>query len=164
MNGRRLLINEIFKLQNDAEKGIHYAVRASVQLDDGEKFDSNFSFVVNSPPKKSALNGSCHVVPTEGQAISTDFLITCSGWHDTDKPLTYEFRYQDRYGMVMIQVGSSNKVTTKLPVGKATDDYELVLEALVGDSYKDFTAARLLVKVQDKSQGAFIWDDRDQYH
>ncbi|XP_078350860.1 sperm receptor for egg jelly-like [Oculina patagonica] len=148
MNSQRLLINDISNLQDDTIRNIHYAAKAGVQLNDGEGFNGNFSFVVNSPPKRVAPDASCHVVPTEGEAISTDFLITCSGWHDADKPLTYEFRYQDKYGMVMIQVGSLNNVTTKLPVGEAAEDYALVLEALVGDSYKDFTGTRLLVKVR----------------
>lgn len=148
MNSKRLLINDISKLQDDAIRNFHYAVNAGVQLNDGVEFNGNFSFVVNSPPKRLAPDASCHVVPTEGEAISTDFLITCSGWYDADKPLTYEFRYQDKYGMVMIQVGSLNKVTTKLPVGEAAEDYALVLEALVGDSYQDFTRTQMLVKVQ----------------
>lgn len=147
MNTRRLFINDIFKLQDDTRKDVHYAVKASVKLDDGKEFDGNFSFIVNSPPKRFSPDASCHVVPMEGEAISTDFSITCSGWHDEDKPLTYEFRYQDKYGMVIIQVGSFNKVTTKLPVGEASKEHALVLEALVGDSYQDFTATRLLVKV-----------------
>jgi len=147
MNTRRLLINNIFKLQDDTRKHVHYIVRTSVKLDDGKEFDGNFSFIVNSPPKRLSVDASCYVVPMEGEAISTDFSITCSGWHDEDKPLTYEFTYQDKYGMVMIQAGSLNAVTTKLPVGEATNEYDLLLEVLVGDSYQDFTSTRLLVKV-----------------
>ena len=147
MNTRRLLIHEIFKLQDDTRKHVRYAVKASVKLDCGKEFQGNFSFVVNSPPRRLSVGASCHVVPVEGEAISTDFSITCSGWHDVDKPLTYEFTYQDEYGMVMIQAGSLNKVTTKLPVGDVSKEYALVLEAFVGDSYQDFTSTRLLVKV-----------------
>lgn len=147
MNTRRLLIDEIFKLQDDTRKHVRYAVKASVKLDSGKEFHGNFSFIVNSPPKRFSVGASCHVVPVEGEAISTDFSITCSGWHDVDKPLTYEFTYQDEYGMVMIQAGSLNKVTTKLPVGDPSKEYALILEAFVGDSYKDFTSTRLLVKV-----------------
>lgn len=147
MNTRRLFINDIFKLEDDTRKHVHYAVKASVKLDDEKEFDGNFSFIVNSPPKKFSVDASCHVVPMKGEAISTDFSITCSGWHDADKPLTYEFTYQDKYGMVIIQAGSLNTVTTKLPVGEASNKYELLLEVLVGDSYQDFTSTRLLVKV-----------------
>lgn len=146
MNTRRLFIKDIFKLEDDTRKHVHYAVTASVKLD-GKDFDGNFSFIVNSPPKKFYINASCHVKPMEGEAISTDFSITCSEWYDVDKPLTYEFTYQDKYGMVIIQTGSLNTVKTKLPVGEASNEYELLLEVLVGDSYQDFTSTRLLVKV-----------------
>lgn len=147
MDSRRLLINDIFKLKDETIKNIHYAVKAGVKLNDEVEFSGNFSFVVNSPPMRLAPDSSCHVVPLEGEAVSTDFIITCSGWYDPDKPLIYDFRYQDKYGMVKIQVGNLNKVATKLPVGEATEDYALVLEALVGDSYKAFTATRMVVKV-----------------
>lgn len=146
MNTRRLFIKDIFKLEDDTRTNVHYAVTASVKLG-GKEFAGNFSFIVNSPPKIFSVNGSCHVEPMEGEAISTDFSIACSEWHDVDKPLTYEFTYQDKYGMVIIQTGSLNTVKTKLPVGEASNEYELLLEVLVGDSYQDFTSTRLLVKV-----------------
>ena len=157
MNTRRLLIDDIFKFQDDTKKHVHYTVKSLVKLDDGKEYDGNFSFIVNSPPKKFSVDASCHVVPMEGEAISTEFSITCSGWHDADKPLTYEFTYRDKYGMVMIQVGSLNTVTTKLPVGEASNEYDLPLEVLVGDSYQDFTSTRLLVKVTVSNEGHEIF-------
>lgn len=147
MNRKRLLIDNIFKLQDDTNRHINYVVKAEIKLVDGTKFEGRFPFIVNSPPKKLSPNTSCHVTPAEGEAISTDFLIMCSGWNDADQPLTYEFSYKDKHGMVLIQTGRLNKVTTKLPVGEATEDYFLALEAQVGDSFKDFTETRLLVKV-----------------
>lgn len=148
MNSRRLLIKDIFRLQDDTKKHINYAVKAEVKLDNGIEFYGNYSFVVNSPPKRAPADARCHVAPMEGEAISTDFSITCLGWQDADQPLTYEFRYRGKYGLVIIQTGSLDKVTTKLPVGDAAEDYALVLEAMVGDSFKDFTTTRLLVMVR----------------
>lgn len=153
MNTKRLFIKDIFKLEDDTRKNVHYAAKASVKLDDGKEFDGNFSFIVNSPPKKFSMNASCHVEPMEGEAISTDFSITCSEWHDVDKPLTYEFTYQDKYGMVIIQTGRLNTVKTKLPVGEASNEYQLLLEVFVGDSYQDFTSTQLLVKVSVSTEG-----------
>ncbi|XP_022803093.1 sperm receptor for egg jelly-like [Stylophora pistillata] len=151
MNGQRFLMEDISKLRDDSNKQIIYVVKAIVQLDKKTKFEGRFPFLVNSPPNRTS-NTSCHVTPMEGEAISTDFLITCSGWNDEDKPLVYEFRYQDKHGMVLIQTGPLNRVITKLPVGKATEDYSLVLEAQVGDSFKDFVETRLLVKVRPPKQ------------
>ena len=158
MNTRRLFIKDIFKLEDDTTKHVHYAVIASVKLDEKE-FAGNFSFIVNSPPQMSSVNASCHVKPFEGEAISTDFSITCSEWYDVDKPLTYEFTYLDKYGMVIIQTGSLNTVKTKLPVGEVSNGYELLLEVFVGDSYQDFTSTRLLVKVLVSKQ----WHDSKSY-
>ena len=146
MNSQRFLMEDISKLLDDSNKQIIYVVKAIVQLDKKTKFEGRSPFLVNSPPNRTS-NTSCHVTPMEGEAILTDFLITCSGWNDEDKPLVYECRYQDKHGMVLIQTGPLNRVITKLPVGKATEDYSLVLEAQVGHSFKDFVETRLLVKV-----------------
>lgn len=146
MNSQRFLMEDVSKLQDDRNKQIIYVVKAVAKLDEKTQFEGKFTFVVNSPPRKTPKT-RCHVTPMEGEAVLTDFIISCSGWNDEDKPLIYEFRYQDKYGMVLIQTGRLNRVITKLPVGKATEDYSLVLEAQVGDSFKDFTETRLLVKV-----------------
>lgn len=146
MDSKRLLISNLFKLYDDTHRHIHYVVKAAVE---SAKLavEANFSFVVNSPPKKKSPQQSCDVRPKEGEAVSTNFLITCWGWQDVDTPLTYQFRYRDEYGMVLIQSGSLYNVSTKLPIGDAAEGYTLILEALVGDSFKDFTSTKLLVKV-----------------
>jgi hypothetical protein len=37
------------------------------------------------------LNGICDVTPKSGIALNTTFTITCSGWEDTDQPLSYTY-------------------------------------------------------------------------
>ena len=151
VDGKRVVIDDISKLHDDTNKHVYYVVKAAVKLDDETAVEGNFSFVVNSPPKKLDPEASCNVNPLEGEAISTDFLITCWEWHDVDKPLTYLFRYRDEHGMVVIETGPMYNVSTKLPIGDPAKDYTLVLDALVGDSFKDFTTTQLLVKVRRKS-------------
>ena len=142
-----MTIHDIFKLQDDRSRHINYVVKVAAKLEDEMTAEANFSFIVNSPPKRLSPQASCDVTPREGEAISTNFLIMCWGWYDVDHPLTYDFRYGNEYGIVIIQTGNLYNVSTKLPIGDPRKDYALVLEALVGDSFKDFTTTKLSVTV-----------------
>ena len=150
-DSKRLFVNDIFKLCDDTNRHVTYTVEATAKLEDEVAVAASFSFVVNSPPKRLTPNASCEVSPLEGEAISTDFLITCSGWHDVDRPLTYQFSYGNKYGMVLIKTGSSYNVSAKLPIGDSAEDYRLVLEVQVKDSFADFTKTQLFVKVNKTS-------------
>ena len=142
-----VLIN-ISKLHRDtARKRLYYLVKAVIHLDDHIEVEGNFSFVVNSPPQRMTSEAFCDVNPSEGEAVSTHFRIRCLGWYDEDQPLTYLFRYGGKHDMIVIQTGQLNNISTKLPIGAPDKDYTLVLEALVGDSFKDFTITTLTVKV-----------------
>ena len=143
-----VLIN-ISKLHRDTgRKRLYYLVKAVIHLDDHIEVEGNFSFVVNSPPQSGMTSAAfCDVNPLEGEAVSTHFRIRCLGWYDEDQPLTYLFRYGGKHDMIVIQSGQLNNVSTKLPIGDPDKDYTLVLEALVGDSFKDFTITTLTVKV-----------------
>lgn len=142
-----VLIN-ISKLHRDtARKRLYYLVKAVIHVDDHIEVEGNFSFVVNSPPQRMTSEAFCDVTPSEGEAVSTHFRIRCLGWYDEDQPLTYLFRYGGKHDMIVIQTGQLNNVSTKLPIGDPDKDYTLVLEALVGDSFKDFTITTLTVKV-----------------
>ena len=142
-----MMIRDIFKLQDDTSRRINYVVKVTAKLEDEMTAEANFSFIVNSPPKRLSPKTSCDVRPGEGEAISTNFFIMCWSWYDVDQPLTYDFRYRNEYGIVLIQTGNLYNVSTTLPIGDPLKDYALDLEALVVDSFKDFTTTKLSVKV-----------------
>ncbi len=106
--------------------------------------------VLNSPPLIAEGNSGCFVTPSEGFAVETIFNITCVGWHDEDKPLTYEFRYNTSVGLVInypnARIGM-NTLSTNLPVGSKEDDFALRVDVYIKDSLGDSTISRVSVKV-----------------
>lgn len=149
MNGRRAIISDIWKLLDDSVVNIDYTVTAFAEFDYYNEVKANFSFVVNSPPKGFTSGAGCAISPREGEAIFTDFSISCWGWKDEDIPLTYEFRYQSSYGILLIQSGNFQNLSSKLPIGDSSKDFVLELEALVGDTLNAFTRTKLFVKVSN---------------
>ena len=147
MDTKRLDVNEIDKLERDSNQAVRYIVQAMVELDRESRVQGNFTFVVNSPPKRLNPYAGCGITPHEGDAHTTDFVISCWDWQDEDEPLTYQFAYLKEYGMVVIQSGIMSQVTTKLPTGDPSTGHLLVVEALIGDSYEDFVTKSLSVKV-----------------
>ena len=78
---------------------------------------------INSPP----YAGSCSLSPSTGEALSTDFSISCSGWIDPQgyEPLQYEFSYFDLAAdpsmtnvKLLKSAVSSASYSTKLPAGQ----------------------------------------------
>jgi len=87
----------------------------------GEGFDlsqpgrASIDVVVNSPPS----GGDLIVVPTDGLAAQTKFLMTASDWTDDpeDLPLTYAFRFIDLSGedVAVSEPMLKNLISTTLP-------------------------------------------------
>ena len=151
VDSKRVLIHGILKLHDDTIRNINYVVTVTTKLECDKVAKANFSFVVNSPPRSLMSNTGCDVRPMKGEAFSTDFFISCWGWHDEDKPLTYEFRYRSRiYGILLIKSDSLQNVSTKLPIGNPAEGYMLELEILVRDTLKAFKTTKLFVQVSNK--------------
>lgn len=70
-----------------------YKIRAIVILENGFQISETRIFVTNFPPAVTTEIGGCSITPREGFAVITEFNISCSGWNDTDRPLSYEFRF-----------------------------------------------------------------------
>lgn len=75
------------------EENSAYKIRAIVILDNGFEISEKIIFQTNSPPAVTTERGGCSIIPREGFAIITKFNISCSGWNDTERPLSYEFRF-----------------------------------------------------------------------
>ena len=71
-----------------------YRLRATVYLDDDTVEESEIFFKTNSPPMYDYFDemAGCSVTPEIGQAVTTEFTISCQGFMDEDMPLSYEFR------------------------------------------------------------------------
>ena len=109
-----------------------------------------YTFNVNAPPKlvKNSEETGCHVNPTEGSAIITDFYISCLGWYDKDIPLRYAFKYKFSFSTIIIQDGSVGNVTSKLPLGDPDKDYEQTLNLQIIDAYGEFSTVLVKIKVR----------------
>lgn len=109
-----------------------------------------YTFNVNAPPKlvKDSEETGCHVNPRKGNAIMTDFYISCLGWYDKDIPLRYAFKYNFSSSTIIIQDGNVGNVTSKLPVGDPDKGYEQTLDLQIIDAYGEFSTVLVKTKVR----------------
>lgn len=105
---------------------------------------SNFTLNSNEAP----IGGKCYVHPKIGEAFTTTFNFTCKGWTDEEPPLTYKFHYISLSKVeVLLQYGKSPNVSTKLPVGDASKDYEIPIDIRIADSANVGRKIQIKVKV-----------------
>lgn len=72
------------------EMNTTYKIKASIVIEGGLILEDDLTFPTVKPlsvPKKR-----CSVKPKEGFVLKTNFSVDCSGWHDENKYLTYNFR------------------------------------------------------------------------
>lgn len=82
-----------------------------------------------------------------GEAIDTEFKISCENWWDPDLPLRYQFSYQTNFGIVVFYTGWQANVTTELPEGNKATNYSLQLKLQVIDSLDDSSVEIINVQV-----------------
>ena len=135
----------------NVKEGQKFQVRATATDHNGIlQEQALYTFNVNAPPKpvnNSEATG-CHVNPSEGNAIITDFYISCLGWYDKDIPLRYAFKYKFSFSTIIIQDGKVGNVTSKLPLGDPDKDYERILDLQIIDAYGEFSTVRVKTKVR----------------
>ncbi|KAK2571916.1 Polycystin-2 [Acropora cervicornis] len=103
-------------IKKDALAGnVAYRLKVSVTQAHGPAGVSSYQFRMNAPPE----GGQCTVKPLNGSALTTLFNIQCSGWKDSEKPLTYQFQYKTAGGLyTVVSYGSEDHVETVLPQGQ----------------------------------------------
>ena len=72
------------------EMNATYKIKASIVIEGGLIIEDDLTFQTVKPlsvPKKR-----CSVKPEEGFVLKTNFSVNCSGWHNENKYLTYNFR------------------------------------------------------------------------
>lgn len=127
-----------------------YLVTVTGVTSKGHSSFATFSFVTNTPP----TGGTCKVDKPEGKAWETNFVFTCTGWHDEDLPLTYKFRYNSSDGIEMVFMsGTSHEATGKLPVGDPSENYKLQVCVLVIDALGSSVDIWISVRVSMRNIG-----------
>ena len=103
---------------------------------------------VNIPPRY----GRCSVDKRSGYSYETVFNIMCEGWIDEDLPLSYEFQYQNRYGVVfLLHYGTSPVFSTSLPVGDAEANFTLDFRVKICDTHGTYNITSVDVQVKCES-------------
>ncbi|XP_078670967.1 uncharacterized protein LOC144911067 isoform X2 [Branchiostoma floridae x Branchiostoma belcheri] len=123
-----------------------YTFRVEASLDYGRQGFSEYSFVPNEPP----VVGSCTVSPENGTAMVTVFTFTCTGFSDSEEPLTYTFLFNTDAAAGFTPLYTGTEPTTPpqfLPVGQESRDFVVRIQAQVSDSLGATSTVETSVKV-----------------
>ncbi|OXB56819.1 hypothetical protein ASZ78_005787 [Callipepla squamata] len=118
-----------------------------------------YAFKVNSPPRA----GKCSISPHRGIAFLTKFVVQCSGFSDSNLPLTYKVIVasdvsktdrinsveQNTFGTILYFGYQPRMPPSFLPVGVPSQRYTVTLYVQVCDSLGAFTQLSLHVRALD---------------
>lgn len=137
-------VNHIYFLENTLKPGRSYKVSVIGMIHGRADGYSELDFYVNIPPR----GGSCFVDKSEGYSDKTSFLFQCKEWADEDLPLSYEFMYYTRYGVVFLLYDDISPVfVTKLPLGDVEKNFTLNLQVKVIDAHGTYNTTKIDVQV-----------------
>ncbi|XP_030300240.1 polycystic kidney disease and receptor for egg jelly-related protein-like [Calypte anna] len=136
-----------------------YILLLKVTTWDGRSSTYRHEFKVNSPPRA----GKCSIKPRWGTAFLTKFVVQCSGFSDTNLPLTYKVIVasnvpqttkvtsvnENTFGIIMYFGYEPKTPPSFLPVGEPSQKYNLPLYVQVHNSLGAFTQVNLSVRVQN---------------
>lgn len=138
-------INQLYLRQNALHPGNFYKVTViGMALGRRNGYSENV-YTVNIPPR----HGRCSVDNPRGLSDETVFNFMCEGWMDTDLPLSYEFQYRTRYGVVfLLHHGILPVFSTSLPVGDVETNFVLDFQVKIIDSHGTYNTTGIDVQVQ----------------
>jgi hypothetical protein len=119
--------------------GIIYTFRLTL-TEKGTPIYSEIQLLANSPPS----SGSFVIVPTTGQALTTEYALSASNWVDDpeDYPLNYQFQYSLEAAQVetfLLRTPMQTSYTTALfSAGLASNNYSVFVSVTVIDTYDAF--------------------------
>ncbi|KFZ47369.1 Polycystic kidney disease and receptor for egg jelly-related protein, partial [Antrostomus carolinensis] len=136
-----------------------YILLLKVTTWDGRSSINKHAFKVNSPPRA----GKCNINPHWGTAFLTKFVVQCSGFSDSNLPLTYKVIVasdvpkttkitsveENTFGTIMYFGYQPKTPPSFLPVGVPSQKYTLTLYVQVYNSLGVFTQVSLYVRVQN---------------
>ncbi|XP_010573595.1 PREDICTED: polycystic kidney disease and receptor for egg jelly-related protein [Haliaeetus leucocephalus] len=134
-----------------------YILLLKVTTWDGRSSIYRHTFKVNSPPRA----GKCTINPHRGTAFLTKFVVQCSGFSDSNLPLTYKVIVasnvpkttkitsveENTFGTILYFGYQPKTPPSFLPVGVPSQKYTLTLYVQVCDSLGAFTQVSLYVRV-----------------
>jgi hypothetical protein len=117
---------------NSLTAGRLYSFGLKCQLENNIQVTSFISITVNAPPSP----GRFVVSPTSGTAYLEVFLLTCSGWTDSDLPLSYQFSFLSLTGITLItkSLTSLSYSGTVLPEGQKGNNQLVTCQADIYDN------------------------------
>ena len=137
-------INQLYVRENTFHPGSSYKVSVIGMVHGRSNGYSESVFTVNIPPR----HGRCSVDKHRGFSDETVFNFMCEGWVDEDLPLSYEFQYQSRYGVVfLLHHGTSPVFSTRLPVGDTQANFQLDFRVKIFDAYGTYNTTGVNVQV-----------------
>ena len=92
------------------------------------------------------LSGNCDIHPKKGYALTTNFSISCNGWIDEDKPLTYTVRVIKDSTFIILCLSSKSTCGAILPIDQ-DGRFQTKVEIVISDSFHASTAILELVNV-----------------
>ncbi|XP_067150528.1 polycystin family receptor for egg jelly [Apteryx mantelli] len=136
-----------------------YVLLLKVTTWDGRSSIYRYSFKINSAPRA----GKCTIKPHWGTAFVTKFVVRCSGFSDSNLPLTYKVIVasevpkttkinsleENTFGTILYFGYQPETPPSFLPVGVPSQKYTLTIYVQVCDSLGAFTQVSLYVKVQN---------------
>ncbi|NXN41762.1 PKDRE protein, partial [Rhinoptilus africanus] len=136
-----------------------YILLLKVTTWDGRSSIYRHTFKVNSPPR----TGKCTINPRWGIAFLTKFVVQCSGFYDSNLPLTYKVIVasnvpkttkitsveENTFGPILYFGYQPKTPPSFLPVGVPSQKYTLTLYIQVHNSLGAFTQVTLNVRVQN---------------
>ncbi|XP_068258279.1 LOW QUALITY PROTEIN: polycystin family receptor for egg jelly [Nyctibius grandis] len=136
-----------------------YILLLKVTTWDGRSSIYRHAFKINSPPKV----GKCTINPQWGMAFLTKFVVQCSGFSDSNLPLTYKVIVasnvpkttkitsveENTFGTILHFGYQSKTPPSFLPVGVPSQKYTLTLYVQVRNSLGAFTQVSLYVHVRN---------------
>uniref|UniRef100_A0A8C4J5U9 Polycystin family receptor for egg jelly n=1 Tax=Dromaius novaehollandiae TaxID=8790 RepID=A0A8C4J5U9_DRONO len=139
-----------------------YVLLLKVTTWDGRSSIYRYSFKINSPPRA----GKCTIKPHWGTAFVTKFVVRCSGFSDSNLPLTYKVIVasevpkttkinsleENTFGTILYFGYQPETPPSFLPVGVPSQKYTLTIYVQVYDSLGAFTQVSLYVKVQNPAE------------
>lgn len=138
-------INQLYLRENTLHPGNSYKVSVIGMAQGRSNGYSENVYTVNIPPR----HGRCSVDKPRGYSDETVFKFICEGWVDIDVPLSYEFQYKNRYGLVfLLYHGMSPVFSTSLPVGDVEANFTLDFRVKIIDSHGTYNTTSVDVQVQ----------------
>uniref|UniRef100_A0A672TZZ0 Polycystin family receptor for egg jelly n=1 Tax=Strigops habroptila TaxID=2489341 RepID=A0A672TZZ0_STRHB len=134
-----------------------YILLLKVTTWDGRSSIYRYAFKINIPPR----SGKCTINPRWGTAFLTKFVVQCSGFSDSNLPLTYKVIVasdkttkitsveENTFGIIMYFGYQPKTPPSFLPIGAPSQKYTLTLYVQVHDSLGAFTQVNLYARVQN---------------